>query len=122
DSIADTLITDATMGLYTGWDSVAVCANIAATLVDSGVDPAAPWPNVWAVVVLVAAGLVGVVLALVTGGNIAIAVALAWGLSWIAVGRLNGEPESIVSALTAILVALVVVAVTGLIQARGGRH
>lgn len=116
-SVADMVITDATMGLYTGWVSVAVCANIAATLVDSGVDPGAPWPDIWAVTVLVAAGLVGVVLAFVTRGNIAIALALAWGLSWIAVGRLNGEPESIVTAGTAIVVAFVVVAVTGAVPA-----
>ncbi|WP_110240025.1 tryptophan-rich sensory protein [Nocardioides gilvus] len=119
ESVVDVVVTDATMGLYTGWVSVAVCANIAATLVDSGVDPGAPWPDVWAITVLVAVGLVGVVLALVTRANIAIAVALAWGLSWIAVGRLNGEPESIVTAVTAIVVAFVLIAFTGAIQARG---
>lgn len=119
DSMADVLVTDATMGLYTGWVSVAVCANIAATLVDSGVEPGGPWPDVWAITVLIVAGLVGVLLAVVTGGNIAIAIAMAWGLSWIAVGRLNGAPESTITAVTAILVALVVVATTGWIQARG---
>lgn len=120
-SMADVLVTDVTMGLYTGWVSVAVCANIAAALVDSGVDPGGSWPEIWAVTVLVVAGLVGVLLALVTRGNIAIAIALAWGLSWIAVGRLNGEPESTVTAVTAILVALVVVAVTVAVVTKVGR-
>lgn len=119
DSMVDVVITDATMGLYTGWVCVAVCANIAATLVDSGFDPGAQQAEIWAVVVLVTAGIVGLVLALVTRANIAIAVALAWGLSWIAVGRLTGQPESFVTAATAILVAFVLVAFTGAIQARG---
>ena len=38
-------------------------------------------------------------------------LALAWGLSWLAVGRLQNEPPSEVIGVTAIIVAVVVVAV-----------
>ena len=39
---AERFIVDGTFGLYLGWVSVATVANITATLVDSGVNPAAP--------------------------------------------------------------------------------
>ena len=49
----------------------------------------------------VAAG-VGVLLARRLGGRWAVAVAMAWGLLWIAWGRLAGEPRSVVVALAAV--------------------
>lgn len=39
---AERLVVDGTIGLYTGWVAVATCANIAAALVDSGVEVASP--------------------------------------------------------------------------------
>ena len=113
-------VVDGTFGLYTGWTSVAVCANITATLVDSGVE-ADPATAEWiAVAVLLVAGVVGVVLALRTGGNLGIGAAMAWGLSWIAVGRLTDEPESFLVGVSAIGVAVGIALVTSAYALRSG--
>ena len=49
------VVVDGTIGLYTGWVAVATCANVAAALVDSGVDIASPAADWIGVVVLAAA-------------------------------------------------------------------
>lgn len=110
----DTVITDGTMGVYTGWVCVAVCANVTATLVDAGVDPGAPWDVIAAVAVLVLAGLVGAVVLRATRANLGVGLALAWGVAWIAVERLRGEPESVGTAVAAIVVAVAVLVITAL--------
>ena len=115
---ADTLITDGTMGLYLGWVSVAVCANITAALVAAGVQPAAPTSEVIAVAVLLVAGGVGLLLATRTAGNIAIGAAMAWGIGWIAVARLTGEPASTITGVAALVVAVGVGVATVLVRLR----
>ena len=65
--------------------------------------------EIWAVAVLAVVLVIGVASALVTR-RIAPALATAWGLGWLAVGRLTGEPESTVTAIAAIIVAIVLVA------------
>lgn len=61
------------------------------------------------IAVLVVVGPIGVVgIAWFSRGRIAPALALAWGLSWLAVGRLAGEPASTGIGITAIVVAVVV--------------
>lgn len=112
DSTADAVLTGGTFGLYTGWVAVAVCANIAATLADAGVDPGDAGADLAAVGVLAAAALVGVFLAWRTAGNLAIGLAMGWGLTWIAIERGFGEPASEVTAISAVVAVLVVVAST----------
>lgn len=114
----ETVVLDGTLGLYVGWVSVATCANITATLVASGIRPAAPWSEVLAVLVLVVAGAVGVVLARVLHGRLAVAAALVWGLVWIAVGRLASEPYSAVTAIAAVVAAVLVMAATLVARSR----
>ena len=115
---ADTLITDGTIGLYLGWVSVAVCANIAAVLVDAGVQPAQPASELIAVAVLLVAGGIGLLLAQRTAGNIAIGAAMAWGIGWIAVARLTDEPASTITGVAAVVVAGVVAVATILVRLR----
>lgn len=105
----DRVILDGTFGLYLGWVAVATCANIAATLVASGVKPASPLADVIAAVVLLVAAGVGVHLARQLGGRYAVAGAMAWGLGWIAVGRLGDAPRSTITAVAAIVAAVIVV-------------
>lgn len=100
---------DGTFGLYLGWVAVATCANITAALVSSGVDPAPPASEWIAVAVLLVAAAIGVGLAYRLGGRWAIAAAMAWGLGWIAVGRLTDAPESALVAVGAIAAAVIVV-------------
>lgn len=102
------IIVDGTFGLYLGWVTVATCANVTAALVESGVnlDPTANQIAAVAVV-LVALGL-GVLLAWRFGGRWAVAAAMAWGLGWIAVGRITDEPRSLVTGLVAAFAAIVI--------------
>jgi uncharacterized membrane protein len=57
------------------------------------------------------AGL-GVLLARRLDGRYAVALAIAWGLFWIAVGRATDEPRSTVTAWAAVIAAVVVVVAT----------
>ena len=91
---------------------MATCANITAALVDSGVDPGPTVSVLAAVAVLAVAAGVGVLLARRLGGRWSVAVALAWGLAWIVVGRLADQPESTVTAVAAGVGAVVVLAAT----------
>lgn len=96
-----------TFGLYLGWSSVATCANVAAVLVDSGVDPGRTTGEVVAVLVLAAVCvIVRLVSRRVGDARWAVAVAVAWGLGWIAWGRLGAEPESLVVGVAAIVAAV----------------
>ncbi|HYN66039.1 MAG TPA: tryptophan-rich sensory protein [Ornithinibacter sp.] len=104
----ETVLVDGTFGLYLGWVAVAACANVTAALVAGGVDPGGYAAQLAAVVVIAVAAGVGVVLARRLGGRWAVAVAMAWGLLWIAWGRLAAEPRSVVVALAAVAAAVVV--------------
>lgn len=103
------VVVDGTFGLYLGWVSVATAANITATLVASGVNPDGIIAEVLAVVVIAVAAGLGVLFAAVLHGRIGVAAAMAWGLSWIAVGRLTDQPASTLTGIAAAVAALVVV-------------
>ena len=123
-SWVDAVVTDGTLGLYLGWVSVATAANLAAAIAGSGFEGAGLGVDGWSVLVLVVAGLVGVVLALVGRGRLAPMLSLAWGLSWVAVGRLAAEPENVAAGVTALVAAALVVVVTAVVRltrGRGGR-
>lgn len=102
------IVVDGTFGLYLGWVAVATCANIAATLVASGVADTGTGPEIVTVVILL------VVLALgwwyshryTNAVRWAVAAAMAWGVAWIAYGRLGDEPASTLVGVSAIAVAL----------------
>ncbi len=112
------VVVDGTFGLYLGWVTVATCANVTAALVSSGVDPAPAVSAAAAVGVLLVAAAVGVLMATRLGGRWAVAGALAWGLAWIAVGRTSDEPRSTVTAVAAVLAAVVVLAATARVRSR----
>lgn len=104
------VLLDGTFGLYLGWVAVATCANVTAALVDSGVDLGAIGNQVAAVLVVAVAAALGVLLAARLGGRWAVAAAMAWGLAWIAVGRLGNEPHSVATGIAAVVAAVVVLA------------
>ncbi|KGM13811.1 tryptophan-rich sensory protein [Cellulomonas bogoriensis] len=108
----EAVVLDGTAGLYLGWVSVATVANTAAVLAAAGFTELGLGPEVWSVLVLAVAALVGVGLAIRTRGRLAIGAAMAWGLSWIAIARTIGAPESTVVALAALVAAIVVVGAT----------
>ncbi|MGB7423895.1 MAG: tryptophan-rich sensory protein [Ornithinimicrobium sp.] len=108
--VVERVAVDGTFGLYLGWVAVATCANVTAALVSSGVEPGPVWGDLAAVLVLAVVAGLGVLFARVLGGRYAVAAAMAWGLAWIAVARVTDEPESIVTAIAAGIVALLVLA------------
>lgn len=111
-SAVDAVFVDGTFGLYLGWVCVATVANVAAWLASLGVTGfGLPVPFAAGVVLAVAAG-VAAAIAFYTGGRAAPALAMAWGLAWIAVGRLDGGIVSEPIAWTAATASLVVVAAT----------
>jgi len=104
----DRVVVDGTFGLYLGWVGVATCANVAAALaVDVTVDRAVAEAGAVAAVVLVLLG--GGWLAREYGGRWPVALASAWGLVWIAVGRLGDAPASVVTAVAALVGAVLMV-------------
>jgi len=111
---AEAIMLDGTFGLYLGWVAVATCANITAAAVAQGVDLGATGNQAAAVVVLVVATLLGVVFARVLRAPWGVAAAMAWGLGWIAAGRLAGAPSSPVVGAVAAVAAATVVAVAAL--------
>ncbi|GGM95157.1 tryptophan-rich sensory protein [Terrabacter tumescens] len=107
-STLERILLDVTFGLYLGWVAVATCANITAALVDSRVDLGATANQLVAVVVLAVAAGLGVLFARRLGGRWSVAAAMAWGLAWIAVGRLGDEPRSVATGIAAVVAAVVV--------------
>ena len=123
ESVVDAVLIDGATGLHLGWVTLASVANTAAWLTASGFDVEAP--DVWGVAVLVVVAVIGVTFAVLSGGRFAPGLAIAWGLSWLAVGRLGGEPASVAIGITAIVVAVVVIAAPIVLTVRragrGGR-
>lgn len=115
---ADSIITDVTFGLYLGWVTVATCANTAAAAASSGWDPGQTAARWIAVAVIVVATALGVLYAYRFGARFAVALTIAWGLAWIAVGRLTGEPQDDVVGIVAIIAAVAVLAATAVLRRR----
>lgn len=120
ESLVEGVVVDGTFGLYLGWVAVATCANVAATIVAGGVKAAGGWQIAVTVGVLIVVIALGLLFQGLLGRRVAVAMAMAWGLSWIGVGRLVDEPESIVVAIVAILAAVVLLASAVIARARTG--
>ncbi|WP_265521776.1 tryptophan-rich sensory protein [Oerskovia flava] len=126
DSTVQGVVLDGTVGLYTGWVSVATLANVAATLTDAGAGGLGLGATGWGAVLVVLAAALSVAWATFTARRRALALgiglAMAWGLAWIAVGRFQGPlvDETVAwFAVAASAVALVAPVVTTLRAHRG---
>lgn len=106
--VVDSVLIDGVTGLHLGWVTLATVANTAAwltTVVPPSWEGAA---SAIGVTVLVVVALIGLAIAWRSDWRVAPALALAWGLSWLAVERLTGSPTSTPIAIAAIIVALIV--------------
>ena len=112
------VITDTTVGLYLGWVSVATLANIAAFLADAGVGELGLGATAWSVIVLAAAAALSVAYAVFGRTRptviVPIGLAMAWGLTWIGLGRSTGPvvdrtvaPAAFIAAVVALLAPVV---------------
>ncbi len=100
-SRAEGLFVDTVFGLYLGWVLVNAFASAAAQFQSHSVDLFDLGGQTWALVSVVATTVGSAVICMTDRGRLAVAVAVAWGLGWIAVDRLFGEPHSGVVAFAA---------------------
>lgn len=114
--LTDRIVVDGTFGAYLGWVAVATAANVTAAGVSSGWTLGALADQVLAFGVLGVAAAIGVLLAKTVGARLALAGAMVWGLSWIAVGRLTGLPASTLVGVGALAAAAVVAIATLLVR------
>ncbi|QNO38898.1 tryptophan-rich sensory protein [Protaetiibacter sp. SSC-01] len=119
--VLDSLLIDGANGLHLGWVTLATVANTTAFLTDIAPDAWGDAATPVGIVVLVVVGLIGVAIASFSRGRVAPALALTWGLSWLAVGRLAGEPESTGIGITAIVIAVVVLLSAIIVRFARGR-
>lgn len=117
--IAQRVLVDGVQGLHFGWVTIATVANTTSWITSLAPDAWEQQADVWGVIVL-AVVLVICAASAWALGRIVPTVASAWGLAWVAVGRLTGEPESTVIGVTAMIVAavLLVIAVPAVLRAR----
>ena len=111
ESVVDAILIDGTTGLHLGWVTLATVANIAAWLTGIAPESWADAAPAWGLAVLAAVAVIGIGIAWASGWRVAPGLALAWGLSWLAVGRLTGEPPNDVIGIAAIVVAAIVLLV-----------
>lgn len=118
-SAAERIVVDVTFGLYLGWVLAATGANVGAALASSDLGPGR-WTSV---ALILAVTVAGAVLLRRLDGRISIAVALTWGLFWIAWGRLFDEPADSAVGATAGVCALIILAlVTAEQRSARSRH
>lgn len=110
DGIIDSVLIDGVTGLHFGWVTIATVANVTATLTQSGQESWASFAAVWGVLVLIVALLIGWAISLWSKGRLTPALAIAWGVLWIGVGRLSDAPRETTIGVTAIIVAILLVA------------
>jgi len=94
-----------------GWVTLATVANTAAWL--TGIVPES-WgdaASAWGIAMLSVVAVIGLGIAWASGWRVAPGIALAWGLSWLAVGRLTGAPPNQAIGIAAIVVAVIVLIV-----------
>jgi hypothetical protein len=117
-NLVETIVADGTVGLYLGWVAIATAANVTAVLVASGFEGFGLGADLWAVLVIAVAGLVGVFLALYGHGRLAPAASLCWGLAWLAVARLTGNLLSTPAAIAALIAVAAILIVTITVRVR----
>ncbi|TFC94006.1 tryptophan-rich sensory protein [Cryobacterium sp. TMT3-29-2] len=117
-NLVETVVADGTVGLYLGWVAIATAANVTAVLVASGFEGFGLGADLWAVLIIAVAGLVGVFLGVYGHGRLAPAASLCWGLAWVAVARLTGNLLSTPAAIAAIVAVAAILIVTITVRAR----
>lgn len=117
DGAIDAILLDGVTGLHLGWVTVATVANTAALLTQSGPESWASAADVLGVVVLIVVGAIGLGIAFASTWRVTPSLAIGWGVFWLGIGRLGGEPSSTVIGVTAMVVAAIVVLVPLIVAA-----
>ncbi len=101
-----TTLATVTFGLYLGWSSVAVFANVGAALIDSGVSATAVG---WQLAILVAASAFVVLLTTILRGTWGYVAGALWALVAVAIGAAQ-RGSVVLSATTAVAIVVVIAA------------
>ncbi|WP_167990575.1 hypothetical protein [Arthrobacter pigmenti] len=110
-------LVDVPLGLFLGWIGFTALSHTAAVLALNDVTWLTDDGFVWTMVGLGVVVIAGSAICSMDRGRIAVALAVVWGMGWIIVERLIGEPQSLpVAAITALAVFLI------LISAGSRRH
>lgn len=117
----EAVVADGALGLYLGWVIIATAANATAVLLAAGFEGFGLAPEAWAILVLTVAAAIGVALALWGGGRIAPTLSLCWGIAWVAVARLTDQPESVPTAIAALVAVGLILAATAYARIRHDR-
>ncbi|MCO6510141.1 MAG: tryptophan-rich sensory protein [Aridibacter famidurans] len=107
------LMVRAPFNLYFGWITVATIANITIFLVSAGIDPRSNWGSYAGAALILAASVIGVFVRFRLNA-FAYAMAIAWGITAIAVKQSGNTP--IVVAAAAGVVVLLFVALWGVVK------
>ena len=107
--LADSLLIDGVTGLHLGWVALATVANTAAWLTQTLSPDLAEAAAIWGIAVIAVVAAIGIAIAWRSGWRWSPGLAMAWGLVWIGVARLSGEPQSTPIAVAAIVAAVLVV-------------
>ena len=108
-----TVLATVTFGVYLGWSSIAVFANIAAALVNSGLSASAPW---WQFAVLVTASVFASGMTTMVRGSPGYVAGTLWALVAIAIGAAGRG--SVALSVTAAVAAVVVVGAAIVVRRR----
>ncbi len=85
-------LVDTPIGLYLGWVLVAAAANAAAFFTASNIDLFGWGARTWAIIGIIALLVTAAVVCSTDRGRLSVAAATSWGLLWIAVERVVGQP------------------------------
>ena len=106
-------LVDTPIGLYLGWVLVAAAANAAALLTAGGVDLFGWGGALWAGIGVIAVMMTAAVICSTDRGRLAVAAATSWGLLWIAVERVLGQPVALSVAFVAALAIFLLLITAG---------
>ena len=109
---AERRLTDAVVGVFTGWALVHAMSSISVALTAMGVHiPGFP-ATLWAMIGLVGCIWVGAFYAMTERGRMTIALGLGWGMFWLVFPRLLSEVPSVWVAIGAAMGAFIVILAT----------
>lgn len=116
DGWLDAALIDVVTGLHLGWVTLATVANVAVGLTVTVPDSWEAAATLAGVSVIVVVGIIALLISAAGGWRLSPMVSIAWGLSWVAVARSMGEPQSVPIAITAAVVALAVLVIPGALR------
>lgn len=103
-------LVDVPLGLFLGWTGFTALSHTAAVLSLNGISWLIGDEFVWALIGLGVIVVIGSAICSMDRGRIAVALALVWGMGWVIVERVFGEPGSLpMAAATALAVFLVLI-------------